>query len=577
MKKQRTYLIGLLLLLLPYALQAQVEKAVEVSKSYIPQVATATKPMIEPNLTDTVKIRPEIDYNILPRALNTSYTAQTFRPATVTYWEFNRPSPYYLKLGMGYPLQSEADLYLSAQHGDIGYASLYLNHEGEYDKRRNDADLKESALSMDNRIGVAAGRYLGRQILEGELYYDNRLRSRYGASNPEEHYMVGERINFGEAGLSLRIGTDIEDEERVNFSIEGYGRYFYDNSGMPQPREYNQMDGGGEGSIRFRWGKHRLGLHLNFNGVWGMGDLSHYNNLSYGGGLRYTFSTRLIEAEVGADYLRTSIRSMESKKSHNYILPYAHLHFNLGEGAFVPFIELDGEMRGSDFRSLSLENPYLKSGLALDKNWVDYHLRLGAMGEISSKFHYRLTLSLTCSENAHYWYGMNFPEQGDSNYLQFGVAQARRDQLSIGLNLGWRPTSGLLLSWETRASHYKFSAWRGEHKLGGGLPALTSTLKAEYESRRIRIGASARVESVRNWSNLMFMAAPRNGGSEAIFESTTYHLPITIDLRCWFDCRISQAVTLYVEGENLTNSRLYEWANYPLQGIGFMAGVRLTF
>ena len=51
-------LIGVLLLIPTTHLSAQVEKEVEVSKQYVPKVAMATKPAMEPRFTDTVKIRP---------------------------------------------------------------------------------------------------------------------------------------------------------------------------------------------------------------------------------------------------------------------------------------------------------------------------------------------------------------------------------------------------------------------------------------------------------------------------------------------------------------------------------------
>lgn len=53
--------IALLLLGLPLGAAAQVEKQVEVSKSYLPEVAPASKLAIVPDHTDTVKIRPDID------------------------------------------------------------------------------------------------------------------------------------------------------------------------------------------------------------------------------------------------------------------------------------------------------------------------------------------------------------------------------------------------------------------------------------------------------------------------------------------------------------------------------------
>ena len=97
-------------------LRAQVTKQVEVTKVYVPEVSKAVKLPIVPDMTDTVRLRPEIDYTVTPSALATNLSTEPFRPASVTYWEFNRPRPLYLKVGAGAPLNSVLDLYASTQN-----------------------------------------------------------------------------------------------------------------------------------------------------------------------------------------------------------------------------------------------------------------------------------------------------------------------------------------------------------------------------------------------------------------------------------------------------------------------------
>ena len=113
------------LLAVPGVLNAQVEKRVEVSKAYVPSVEHATKLAVRPNMVDTAAIQPEIDYSITPLTLETQLATRPIRPATITYWEFDRPLPFYLKAGAGYPLNSALDLYVSTQNPDIGYALGY--------------------------------------------------------------------------------------------------------------------------------------------------------------------------------------------------------------------------------------------------------------------------------------------------------------------------------------------------------------------------------------------------------------------------------------------------------------------
>ena len=210
------------MLAVPGVLNAQVEKRVEVSKAYVPSVEHATKLAVRPNMVDTAAIQPEIDYSITPLTLETQLATRPIRPATITYWEFDRPLPFYLKAGAGYPLNSALDLYVSTQNPDIGYALGYINHDGRYGRIPYTPDGDHSALWMDNRVGVAAGKYIGRHVLEGEVSYRNRIIDRYGLF-PDPDFPTfdnGNRRVIGDLQGKIRIGDDFNDLSRTNFNVE---------------------------------------------------------------------------------------------------------------------------------------------------------------------------------------------------------------------------------------------------------------------------------------------------------------------------------------------------------------------
>ena len=79
---KKLLLAALLLAALPRMGAAQVEKQVEVTKAYVPRVGSAAKLPVEPDMTDTTRIRPEIDYTITPLSLQTTLTTHPeIRPA----------------------------------------------------------------------------------------------------------------------------------------------------------------------------------------------------------------------------------------------------------------------------------------------------------------------------------------------------------------------------------------------------------------------------------------------------------------------------------------------------------------
>ena len=175
MTMKRLLLFGIFVSLLPLGASAQVGKQVEVTKTYVPGLESASKLPVRPDMTDTVRMHPDIDYSVKPLAIRTALAARTIRPASVTYWEFNRPHTFYVKAGAGYPLNSVVDFYAASQNSGTGYVVGYLNHEGRYADIRNDFGAKLNSIRLTNRVGAAAGKYIGRHLLEGEVCYDNRL------------------------------------------------------------------------------------------------------------------------------------------------------------------------------------------------------------------------------------------------------------------------------------------------------------------------------------------------------------------------------------------------------------------
>jgi len=219
---KRVLIAAVFAAVLPQLAAAQVEKQVEVTKAYVPKVESASKLAVRPDMTDTTRLRPEIDYTITPLSLRTTLSTRPIRPATVTYWEFNRPLPFYVKAGAGYPLNSVLDFYASSQNPSTGYVIGYVNHEGQYAKIRNDFGVKNPSTRMFNCIGAAAGKYFGKHILEGDLYYDNRMYHRYGAYAPaglEQEFGAGDRNDYGDAHVAVRFGDDFQDLGRTNFEI----------------------------------------------------------------------------------------------------------------------------------------------------------------------------------------------------------------------------------------------------------------------------------------------------------------------------------------------------------------------
>lgn len=580
---KKLLMIAALAAWLPQMVAAQVEKQVEVTKAYVPRVESASKLAIEPDMTDTTHLRPEIDYTVTPLSLQTTLAVRPIRPATVTYWEFNRPQPFYLKVGAGYPLNSVLDLYASTQNASTGYVLGYVNHEGRFAELANELGVKNTSTRMYNRAGLAAGKYLGRHILEGELSYDNRMYHRYGSyttnPNPTADALralgTGGMNDYGDAGLRLRFGDDFQDLSRLNFEVALRGNLFFDHSEWPVAGEQaRQLDLGADARIGKAFVRSSFSLGLDYDYYGGQKGLSGSWQQLIRAAFRYRYAGGVVDLEVGADYYHDRIEKPAATgtqvRKGDYLIPFARLDFNLGTPGLKPFIEADGSVTPNDFRTLSAANPYVVGGTWLDKSSVEYNLRIGVGGSLwNNRLSYRLHAGVSVQDNHLFWATLVDRSGLASEYETFSslfVPQlARRTVTSFNGEVAYRPISSLKFDLGVHGYIYnKETDW------ANGTPSFVGRVGATYSNRRISFGVEARLQDECRWTTIDYVAG-------LVRYLPDFESPFVVDLRAHFDWRISHRVSFFAEGRNLANQRLYDFARYRALGVHFVTGVKVNF
>ena len=579
MTMKRFLLFAAAVSLLPLGASAQVGKQVEVTKTYVPDVESASKLPVRPDMTDTAMLRPDIDYTVTPLTIRTPLTVRPIRPASVTYWEFNRPYTFYAKAGVGYPLNSVADFYAASQNPGTGYVVGYLNHAGRYADIRNDFGDRLNSVRLTNRVGAAAGKYVGRRLLEGELSYDNRLYHRYGRYRPndEPFYVAGapgSLVDYGDADFALRFGDDFLDLSRFNFEVSAHGGIFFDHSDrsdLVAPARQNRV--GAATKLGKAFGRHRVTLEAGYEWLDGRKSLAGLRQQQIRAGARYGLDCGLARFVVGADYYHDM---MTGEENGNYFIPFARVDFVLDGHEFKPFFELDGGVHDNSFRSLAQQNPYVGVREWGAKSSVDYRIRAGLGGSLRhDSFDYRLYAAVSIRDHHVYWYGSSAARE--DSYLFLGVltpALSRQTVLSLHGEIVYRPVSQLKMELGLHGFLYNDEAiplciYDRRIKLGNGEPAFRANAAVRYEGRKIAFGVSVRAESGRQWS--MFV----HRGDE--IDAERYSVPFAVDLGVDFEWKISGRVALFAEGRNLANRKLYEFPWYRDYGVNCTVGAKVAF
>ena len=211
---------------------AQVAKQVEVTRDYKPRVQPAQKMEIAPTEIDTMTMKPEIDYTITPRSFPSKLGTHRFNPATATYWEYQRRYPFYLKLGVGYPLNSVGDLYATAHRAGVGYVTGYANHYGSfsniaYDNGDGTMCKNNRSMQTNNRFGAMGGKYFGRYTLAGDLSYGMDIYHRYPLNNNDYKKRL---ISYEDVKFVASFGDTFADYSHLNFKAYALFDYYHDKS-----------------------------------------------------------------------------------------------------------------------------------------------------------------------------------------------------------------------------------------------------------------------------------------------------------------------------------------------------------
>ena len=587
---KRLTILAALMVALPCVLQAQVHKEVEVTKAFVPKVEHAEKLSIRPNMTDTTRLNPEIDYTVTPLSLQTAFDVKPIAPAKVTYWEFNRPRPYYLKVGAGYPLNSVLDFYGGSQHAATGYLMGYVNHKGQYDKRRNVFGEKNAATEMTNRAGFAAGKYVGSHVFEGEVAYENRYFKRHGAYADSEltsamegvSGIAGMMADYSDAKFAVRFGDDFQNLQRTNFEVALRGDYFMDHSDwVLAEQQARQWSLGVDAKIARRYTRHQFAVNVGYEYLKGAKAIEAFGEHLFKAGVRYGGEGRVVNYVAGADFVYDKVIGGESDW---YLMPYARVDINLGTKRLMPYVEVDGEVRTNDFRSLTYENPYLTPAMMLGRSSVDYNGRAGIRGTIGrDALTYRLYAGISVKDNHLFWYGRSLMDEVSGRYIVAASSMsAEMDRLtvvSVNGELEWRPLTELRIA---AGAHWNIV---DESSLfESGVADFECNLGLRYEGRKIGFGVKAVAQTERRWTLLhegvmewvdAFRYAPVGDVESIVGEELK--APFAVDLRVNFDWKISSQIGLFAEGYNLANCRLYRYPWYPASGIGFTMGVKMNF
>ena len=556
---QKIAIITLLSLLLPLGVaQAQESKRVEVTTIYRPEVGQATKLLAPTTLADSPTMDVEVVYDIKPETWSIELQDQNFKAATATFWDYNRSRRGYMKLGVGAPLGSDVQLRYATQNNRVGYFGMALTHDGSFSKQSNCEGVERpiaQSYDMRNELTLFGGVYAGRQMFEASLSGSYDVYNRYAELGDNPFC-----AQFGCSALALRYGDDFTDLSRINFSVEAHGDYW----GHPVPRSADllllvgEYNAGGSVKVAREFKGNSVGLYAGYD-MWSGIMPFDYLNTRFSAGVDYSYNFGIADLELGVGYMYDKVRGRE--KASHIVLPSAKLLFDLKTSAFAPYLAFDTNVSHNGAAALYAENPYLdfeamNEHFSSMANTLSYDLSVGFTGVLSqSRFAYRAYVGFSFVKDDIFWY---VPAPG-----LFAANTANNKRLIAGAELQYRPIANLLIG---VGGHYRYDMNESNYVVSE--PCWVADAIVEYRIKKFKVYTMTDVIGRREWSDMSS-------------DTGLFTTPTKVDLRAGVSFVVSQKCEIYADGYNLLNrtgdKAIYDYAYYYRNGIGFMAGVKLSF
>ena len=553
--------VGLVSVCCHDAAYAQNNRRVEVTTTYIPEMEPVTKLMAPTVIEDDTPIVPDISYNIVPDTWQFDLESHTFKPATATYWDFNRSKQFYAKLGGGYPMLTNGIVRYATQNARVGYFGVGIDHLGDFAQRSNELGMErfmKHSYSMQNNVDIYGGVFAGRRMFDAGVSYDYNIFNRYAELSPEVA-----RLHFHDVGLNLCFGDNFANLSRLNFAVELHGNYWaHQLPGSTNDEElgYAQLySAGGSLHLARNLRQNRVDIKAGYD-MWSQFEGGNYRDTRFWLGVDFSRRFHIFELEAGLKYMYDKV-AMRDKASH-FVMPRVRLLVDLQKAAFAPYIELNTTVAQNGVSSLFKQNPYIdyvtmRESIDAMPNTRSYDLALGFTGTAwKSRFAYRAYVGANFMRDQLFWYV--------ANTGLFGVDAGDNNRIFFGVELSLQPVSGLSIDASFRAHADNTSATPyqiAESK-------MVADMNIEYTHRRWKVYASADVIGRKEWSQQV----DSEGNAPVIFS-----MPTKVDLGVGVSFRATNSVEIYVNGRNLLDSKIFDFAYYYRAGIGFDAGVKLNF
>jgi hypothetical protein len=574
------------------------ETTVEVVTDYSEKLLETDKIDIKYNIADSL-IYPKttFTYPFIARGMQSSFSLETIPAISMATDNLALPGTGYgyLRAGLLFPLAPEADAYIHSPLSRKSAVSIYLKHRSYWGKSQlyDQAPVttkpipdKISSAHETTQAGVALQHLFQHAAIDVKAEYRHQSLLYYGqdtlllkenigyADTITDNSLVRKlmRQTFNIINADARVYSLNSANKKISFSMQAS----FDYLNAPRMNIYrftravNQYTVGVNGFLNYEIAPHHT-LNFQLRAQAYNRDYLSKRLLSelFQFMPSYTYRTQLVKASAGLN-----IESIYNGHESSYNLyPSLAFHFITFDGLLTPYLEVAGGSTLNNYEKIITENPYVLPGLDVSSTRTRITGEAGARGKFSNIFAYRLSASYAMIDSMYFFvnsreaigdgdgiYGVGDGKHKIDPYLRsnFDVVYDNISKFTVGLELSakFRDIEAMFFS---NYTHYSMDReekpW---HK-----PAIEAGLQARYK-----------------WNPYIFTLDALYRGETPVLLPYAEHTTSTkayLNLGLTAEYRITEKLSVFIQGKNLLNRPYQNYYLYYLPGVTVGGGLSYSF
>ncbi|MBS3770440.1 MAG: hypothetical protein V5A47_08275 [Bacteroidales bacterium] len=554
MRITSNFILVILICLIPLirlSAQEQIDKRVQVVRSYRPEVKEAYKISELPEITDTTQTETEFDYYLLPKRVETQFDLDPIPSATMVSEPIKELYGSYVKIGLGSKLAPLAEFSITNKRSKNRAFGAFLRHRSSPGKVAMPDGERVFAGYSTNKAELFGKQFFENSVLELNLGGKHNTRYFYGYNTNIDTTLLKDNIrqNFTNVGFSLGYNSTYIDSSHLNYDLQLEGNHLNDNFNTTENRIKVT------GDFDKFYDNFHVGMDAGYTYIEHQSMQDTVNNnlvkvspwvARYGDGWRIqggiSFFSDIVEDEGKAR-----------------IYPAAQLEYDMVSQYFIPYGGIDGKLALNPYKSVTEVNPFIMPGLHIKNTNYNMIFYAGMRGHLSPSTFYNVRMEYTFFDDMYFF--VNEIAATDRAGNQFDVVYGNGEKLNLFGELSIDVSNDFNL--RLKGNYYDYVMYdqaRPWHK-----PNYDLTFSARYDLRDKIILQGDLFLSGRRW-------VKPAGPSEDPFKLEGY-----ADLNLDLEYRYSKVLSGFLKLKNLLANNYSIYNNYPVYGLHAYLGITYAF